>query len=343
MRSFGLTTRLAALAGLLGALAVQPASAQEINFLTWGGHYLDTFGPIAKKFEEKTGIKVNLVVQAGAKDGLTKVTAQRNDPQVDVWASIISTAEAAARAGLLAEIKTDRIPNLAKIPPSFVKPNYITMLNSARGIIYRKDLVPFEIKSWEDLWDPRLKGRVGLSYVIDTGSTLIMAALINGGSEKNIDPGFEKMKALKPNIAGFFNTDPESVKFLENGEYAAIGYAILANFYIKLGPDSNLRFVMPEKPKFLAGIPVAIVKGRGAEREAAAHKFVDYLLSVEAQEYITGRFGQIPANADAKLPENIRDVIPPLPLKHVYDVDWGVVNANYAKWKERWDKEIQRR
>jgi len=324
-------------------LAAGTAGAVEINFLTWGGHYLDTYNPMVKDFEKKTGIKVNLVVQAGAKDGLTKITAQRNDPQVDIWGSIQSTAEAAAAAGLLAALKPELLPNLKDVPKGFVTPTSGTVVNSARGIIYRKDLVPFEIKDWKDLWDPRLKNRVGLSYVIDTGSTLVMAALVGGGSEKDIEPGFAKMREMKPNIAGFFNTDPESVKFLENGEFAVIGYAILANFYLKLGPNSNLRFVMPDKPKFLAGIPFTIVKGRGAEREAAAHKFLDYLLSVEAQEFLTGRFGQIPANSKAKLPENLRGAIPEPPLTNVYDVDWGVVNANYAKWKERWDKEIQSR
>ncbi|MGE0714720.1 MAG: PotD/PotF family extracellular solute-binding protein, partial [Alphaproteobacteria bacterium] len=328
---------------LAAMLATGGAGAVEINLMTWGGHYLDTYNPLVRDFEKETGIKVNIVVQAGAKDGLTKITAQRNDPQVDVWGSIQSTAEAAAEAGLLAPIDPAKLPNLKDVPKEFLKPSYVTVVNSARGIIYRKDLVPFEIKDWQDLWDPRLKRRVGLSYVIDTGSTLVMAALVGGGSEKNIEPGFARMREMKPNIAGFFNTDPESVKFLENGEFAVIGYAILANFYLKLGPNSNLRFVMPEKPKFLAGIPFAIVKGRGAEREAASHRFIDYLLSPSVQEFVTGRFGQIPVNSKAKLPENLRGAIPDPPLTNIYDVDWGVVNANYGKWKERWDKEIQSR
>jgi putative spermidine/putrescine transport system substrate-binding protein len=339
-RSKGMSSALAGLALLLGAAE---AHAVDINFLTWGGHYLDTFGPLTQRFEKETGIKVNLVVQSGARDGLNKITAQKNDPQVDVWFSIESTAAAAAEAGLLADLKPELIPNLAELPKEFVTKNTFVAALSPRGIAYRRDLVPFEIKDWKDLWDPRLKNKIGMSFVIDTGSPLIMAALINGGSEKNIEPGWERMKALKPNIAGFFKTDQESVKFLESGEFAVIGYAILANFNLKLTTEPNLRFVMPDDPKFLAQIPGAIVKGRGAEREQAASKFVNFMLSHEAQEYFTGRFGQVPSNPKAKVDEKLAKVIPPLPLKHVHQVDWDTVNANYAAWNDRWNREIQAR
>jgi putative spermidine/putrescine transport system substrate-binding protein len=329
------------LAGAALLLPTAAADAAEINLMSWGGHYLDTFRPVADAFEKKTGHKVNIVVMSGAKDGLTKITAQKNDPQVDVWLSIESTAQAAAEAGLLADLNPALMPNMKALPKEMVGKNYVTMSMSPRGIAYRKDLVPFAIKDWKDLWDPRLKGKVGMSFVIDTGSPLIMAALLDGGSEKNIEPGFARMKALKPNLAGFFKTDSESVKFLESGEFAVIGYAILANFYLKLSPDSNIKFVMPDNPKFLAPIPAAVVKGRGAEREKAAHELVDFMLSPEQQEFITGRFGQVPANPNAKLPAALNEVIPSLPLQHVYSIDWDVVNKNYADWNTRWNKEIQ--
>ena len=331
--------------GLAFALLLPGAAAQavEINLLVWGGHYLDTYGPLVAEFEKETGVHVNLVVQSGAKDGLTKITAQKNDPQVDVWLSIQSTAQAAADAGLLAELKPELIPNLKALPPEMVEKHAVVVSMSPRGIAYRKDLVPFQIKDWNDLWDSRLKSKVGMSFVIDTGSPLIMASLINGGSEKNIEPGFAKMTALKPNLAGFFKTDSESVKYLESGAFAVIGYAILANFYLKLGPDSNITFVMPDKPKFLAPIPAAIVKGRGAEREKAASQLVNYMLSPKVQEFVTGRFGQVPSNPKAKLPEALAKIVPPLPLTHVHNVDWEVVNKNYAEWNKRWNRDIQTR
>jgi putative spermidine/putrescine transport system substrate-binding protein len=331
---------------LAGAgLAVSSLSAQavEINMLTWGGHYLDTFQPVAREFEKETGHRVNLVVQSGAKDGLTKIMAQRGNPQIDVWLSIDSTATAAAEAGLLADLDPALIPNMKVLPQGMTTRTSLSVVLSPRGIAYRKDLTPFPISDWKDLWDSRLKNKVGMSFVIDTGTPLIMAALLNGGSEKDIEPGFTAMKALKPNLAGFFKTDNESVKYLESGEFAVIGYSVLANFYLKLGPDSNIQFVIPDKPKFLAAIPAAIVKGRGTEREKVAHQFVNYLLEPKAQEFITGRFGQIPVNPAAKLPGALQKMVPELPLQNVYSVDWDIVNTNYQAWNRRWNEEIQSR
>ena len=202
----------ALITGIALAISAQAANAVEITVMTWGGHYLDTYKPIAEEFQKETGISVKLVVQSGAKDGLTKITAQKNDPQVDVWFSIESTAQAAVQAGLVADLKPELMPNLKSLPPNLYTRNTVVTVMSPRGIAYRKDLVPFEIKDWNDLWDPRLKKKVGMSFVIDTGSPLVMASLLAGGSEKNVEPGFMKLRALKPNIAGFFKTDPESVK-----------------------------------------------------------------------------------------------------------------------------------
>lgn len=319
------------------------AREPEINFLTLGGHYLETYGPLVAKFEKETGIHVNLIVQTAARESLARILAQKDNPQIDVWTSVESIASAAAEAGLLAELKPAQLPNLAELPAEFFKKHYVMTSQSPRGIIYRKDLVPFEIKDWKDLWDPRLKGKIGVSYVIDTASTLVMASLVGGGDEKHIDVGFERMRALKPNIAGIFRSDQEAIKFLESGEFGVLGFAILTNFYLKLSPDSPIRFVMPDTPKFLASIPLAIVKGRGAEREAASHKFVNFMLAAENQEFVTSRFGHFPTNPKAPIPERLKGVISSLPLSNVHTIDWATVNANFSVWGDRWTREIQAR
>jgi ABC-type glycerol-3-phosphate transport system substrate-binding protein len=55
----------AALAGALiwGINATVPAHASvTIRLMTWGGHWLDIFRPIAEKFEKDTSNKVEFVV-----------------------------------------------------------------------------------------------------------------------------------------------------------------------------------------------------------------------------------------------------------------------------------------
>lgn len=328
--------------GCLAGLTTASHAAETIKLMTWGGHWLDIFRPVAEKFEKETGIKVEFVVQSGSSDGLNKLIAQRANPQVDVWTSIQSTVQSATEAKLLAELDPGKIPNMKALDASLVSPTGAAIWLSPRGIFYRKDKTPFEIKEWEDLWDSRLKGKVGATFKLDRGNFLIMAALINGGDESNIDKGFEKVMALKDNLHAVYSTDPESIKLLETEEIAVAGWGILPNVYRHLGPDSKYAFVMPA-PRFLATIPVSVVKGRGDDQQAAAEKFVDYMLKPESQTIMTSIAGTLPANPDAEVPEKLKTVIPELPVKKVYDVDWSVVNKNYSEWEDRWAREIQSR
>lgn len=314
--------------------------AKEIKVMTWGGHWLDIFRPVAEKFEKETGIKVEFVVQSGAGDGLNKITAQRANPQVDVWTSIASTVQAATKAGLLETLDPAEFPNMKDVPDSLKSPTSSAIWLSPRGIFYRKDLVPFEIKKWEDLWDPRLKGKVGVSFALDRGNFLVLAALLNKGDEKNIDPGFAKIGEMKDNIHAIYKSDPESIKLLETGEIAVAAWGILPNVYRHLGPDSKYVFVMPA-PRFLAEIPVSIVKGRSPAHAAAAKKFVDFMLRPDSQTTMASIAGTIPANAKAAVPEKLKTVIPSIPVSDVYHMDWAAVNAGYSKWEERWMREVQ--
>lgn len=331
----------AAIAALVWmAATATSAGAETIRLMTWGGHWLDIFRPIAEKFEKDTGHKVEFVVQTGASDGMNKLIAQKANPQIDVWTSIESTLTAATEAKLLAKLEPQKIPNLAAIPAKLKTETGAAIWLSPRGIFYRKDLVEFKITRWEDLWDSRLKGKVGTSFTLDRGNFLILAALLNGGSEKDIDKGFAKVSALKDNLHAVYKTDPESIKLLETGEIAVAGWGILPNVYRHLGPDSKYEFVMPA-PRFLSTIPVSIVAGRSAAQTRAAEQLVHLMLAPESQTIMASIAGTIPANPASQAPEKLKNIIPVLPVPDVYSVDWSVVNAQYSQWEERWMREIQ--
>lgn len=328
--------------GFMMGPATASNAAETIKLMTWGGHWLDIFRPVVEKFEKETGIQVEFVVQSGSSDGLNKLIAQRANPQVDVWTSIQSTVQSATKAGLLVELDPAMIPNMKDIESSLITPTGVAIWLSPRGIFYRKDLAPFEIRKWEDLWDSRLNGKVGTSFKLDRGSFLILSALLNGGSEKDIDKGFAKVKKLKDNLHAVYKTDPESIKLLETKEIAVAGWGILPNVYRHLGAGSKYAFVMPE-PRFLATIPVSVVKGRGDAKQAAAEKLVNYMLKPENQTLMTSIAGTLPSNPKASVPEKLKTVIPELPVRNVYNVDWSVVNKNYSDWEDRWAREIQSR
>lgn len=331
---------LALLLVLTLCVKVCPALASsEVVINTWGGAFLDAFTAVQGDIEKISGVKVKITTHPGAAAGLSRLIAQKDNPQVDLFTGIESTAYDGGKAGVFEELNPSLIPNMAKVPKELVVPYGVSIWVSLRGIFYRSDMVPFEIKKWEDLWDPRLKNKVAVSIMLDKGNFLIMAALLAGGNENDIGPGFEKVKALKPNIALFYKTDSESIKFLQAGEAAVAGWGILPNVYKLLSPGSNYKFVIPDRPQFLAPIPMSLVKGRPNKEESA--KVLNAILSVEIQEKLASHLGVVPAVSEAKAPEKIRDIVPA--LKNIYKVNWDVVNANFDKWLDQWNKEIQTR
>jgi putative spermidine/putrescine transport system substrate-binding protein len=314
------------------------AKAQnEVIINTWGGAFLEAFNAVQPDIEKVSGVKVKMTTHPGAGAGLSRLIAQKDNPQVDLFTGIESTAYDGGKAGVFEELTPALVPNMAKVPKELVMPHGVSIWVSLRGIFYRSDMVPFEIKKWEDLWDARLKGKVATSILLDKGSFLIMAALLAGGSENNIGPGFEKVKSLKPNLVLFYKTDSESIKFLQAGEAAVAGWGILPNVFKLLGPGANYKFVIPEKPQFLAPIPISLVKGR-PNRDGSL-KVINAILTKEIQEKIAAHLGVVPALPGAQSPEKIRDIVPA--LKSIYKVNWDVVNANFDKWLERWNSEIQ--
>jgi putative spermidine/putrescine transport system substrate-binding protein len=338
--------RLALLFPCLGLICLVPLAGTwgapwrgEVVLLTWGGAWHDVFRSIVPGFERETGVKVRIVTQTGAVGGLSLLRAQRHRPQVDVWTSIESTALAGWNEGLLDAVTADGVPNVGKVPSRYRAIYGPALWLSLRGIFYRADLVPFEIRRWEDLWDPRLRGRVAVTIVLDSGSFLVMAALINGGDERNIEPGFQKIRELVPNIGAVFRTDAESIRLLEAGEVAVVGWGILPNVYkLLLDPGTRYRFVVPPRPQFVAVIPISLVRGRPNGRNGEL--LMNYFLRDDIQWLLAKELGVVPANSRAKMPEKLRQFVPR--LDQVYQVDWSVVNANFASWLERWAKEVGR-
>jgi putative spermidine/putrescine transport system substrate-binding protein len=312
-------------------------ATNEVIVNTWGGAFLEAFNAVQADIEKVSGVEVKITTHPGAAAGLSRLIAQKDNPQVDLFTGIESTTYDGGKAGVFEELTPALVPNMANIPKELVMPHGVSIWVSLRGIFYRADMVPFEIKKWEDLWDSRLKGKVATSILLDKGNFLIMAALLSGGSENNIEPGFEKVKALKPNLVLFYKTDSESIKFLQAGEAAAAGWGILPNIYKLLGPGSNYKFVIPEKPQFLAPIPISLVKGRPNKEQSL--KVINAILTKEIQEKLASHLGVVPSLPGARSPEKIRDIVPA--LKNIYKVNWDVVNANFDKWLERWNKEIQ--
>ncbi len=334
------TLGMAAVVALLSTGLAWSARAEQLTIQTWGGVWEKGAQAVGDAFAKKYNVTVRYEEQQNTRLGIAKIRAQAGDPQIDVVFSTADALQQAADENLLAPIDVSLAPDLAQLPKQAIHKNSMDVMNILFGFVYRKDLVPFAPEKWDDLLDPRLKGMVASPNAIFAGGRwLIMAALINGGNEHNIGPGFEFLSKLKPNIVSFVATDGESVKVLQSGEASVLAFGLLSDFAKLLGPQSNLRFVIPEgKPVLTSTISVGIPNAKNTK---VAHEFLDYLSTADAQQAYCALIVCTPVNPKAKPPGEISEFRPPADL--IYAADWKAINQNLSAWDDRFKKEIQAR
>ena len=122
------------------------------------------------KFEEETGGKVTWVPVFG--DYLTLI-ATSPEPPFDATVCFAADMIRGTVEGAWNPLRYENIPNADDLHdfhtqtsgPGFEGIDLTYGIPFEYGIValaYRKDLVPFEPTSWNDLWDPRVAGKVGM-------------------------------------------------------------------------------------------------------------------------------------------------------------------------------------
>ena len=98
----------------------------------------------------------------------------------------------------------------------------MSMMFAGTIITYNTNLVKTPPTSWADLWKPEWKGKLAIPDISGTSGQqfLMAAARLNGGSLENIDPGFEAIKKLKPNVQMMYTQPDQIIPLFERGDIA---------------------------------------------------------------------------------------------------------------------------
>ncbi|OLD99289.1 MAG: hypothetical protein AUG80_05560 [Candidatus Rokubacteria bacterium 13_1_20CM_4_68_9] len=170
-------------------------------------------------------------------------------------------------------------------------------------IAYRPDQVKMDITKWADLWDPQLKGKVGMPD-FDPSHIITISALLEGGDERSWQKGQERLKRLKPNIAAFFSTDARSQDLMKTGE-APVQVMLSINAFHLIEQGLPVKVVNPTDRPGIVGIDTMAIMA-GTKKSDAAHQFIDLALSREIQEQLVLTFKAGPTNLKAAVPAKLR-------------------------------------
>jgi spermidine/putrescine-binding protein len=326
---------LALAAALVTTAAPAFAQDKKITIMLWGTTWQGVVQKASEDFTKKTGIKIDFASQTTSGEGLTKLQAMKGHPSVDVWFTTDSVAVRAVKdADMFADLPTAKMSNWSDVPDNAKRERWVGFYGYPVGIVYRTDQIKTPITAWEDLWGPTFKGKLGVpapsSY---QGRVILIASLLAGGGIDNIEPGLQKLKALRDNVVFYYTSDAQARQALAQGEISVL-----------VGPTQALR--VPRE----AGVPVTMVSPKPAPmmfdvmtlvkagKEDLGAQFMNFLLSPEIQGRVSDILLAAPTNKKAGMSDIIKAAQPKPGDAVTFDED--KVNQYFSNWNDRFNAEV---
>lgn len=198
-------------------------------------------------------------------------------------------------------------------------------------------------RSWSDLTDPRFRQRFTTSSLTGTYGvhTLVMFARLNGGSEKNIDPGFDAIAGkLVPNVVSWSASPVALAEMFQSREVDVAVWGSSRAYALKKA-GVPIEFVYPrEGAAALVTATCAVAQNSAPELSQA---FVQHLVSPQIQQWLASQ-GWGPTHSKVKLEGELAAAVPygNERIKRLVKIDWNVVNQKRQEWTQRWNRTIER-
>ena len=283
----------------------------EVNVYTHRHYPADQ--DLFTQFEKQTGIKVN-VVNASADELMQKMTQEGAQSPADVLITVDAGRLVRAKdKGLLQSIDS-KILN--EIIPSNLKDKdnqWFALTKRARVIAYAKDRIkPEQLSTYEDLATDKWKNKILVRSSQNIYNQSLMASIIANDGEGKAKSWAERVVANMAREPK--GNDRDQIKAVVAGEG---DIAIVNTYYIgKLLNSKN-----PEEIKAGEGIGIFFpnqenrgthinISGAGvakyAPNKANAIKFLEFLISKEAQDVFATVNYEYPVNPEAKTSELLK-------------------------------------
>lgn len=330
---------------LLAMAAATGAAAQDQLIVAGYGGSTETIirEKVLPKFEEANNVKVTYVA-GNSTDILAKLQAQKDQQEIDVALVDDGPMSRAVSLGFCApitDVDFSTLLDAAAFPDK--KASGLGLL--ATGLVYNKKI--FEENgwaaptSWNDLKDPKFAGKVVMPPMNNGYGllTVVMLARMNGGGEKNIDPGFEAIQnGVDTNILAYEPSPAKLSELFQNGQ-AVLGVWGSSRVQALASTGFPVDFVYPAEGA--PAVMTAICPVAKQSISPLAQSFVKFMLSRDVQEVLAneGGFAPVLKEAVVKAPGMI-----PYgdKAKQLVTADWVTINEERDEWNKRWTREVER-
>ncbi len=304
----------------------------------YGGRFTETQKKYAADlFTQHTGVKVEFI-DANPLDHVSKLVAAkgRNVPY-DVVYIDGDLQPTAIEAGILDKLDPTIVTNLDRLYDEAKNPDGYgpVQIFYSFGILYNEDKfkeagIPAPT-SWEDLWDPRLAGKVAVGELGHGAgrALLIQAERLAGGDVNTPEKGINKIADLKAH--SYFSSTVQLEALFPPGDVWASTIASGRGWGL-IDKGYPLKFVQPKEGGVAATTTIEVVKGTKHPREA--NLFINYVLDPVAQ---VGQAWEIPYGPSNKVVAPVVEAYPELAKKLPGNAEQ--IRALYKPdWKAYWDR-----
>jgi putative spermidine/putrescine transport system substrate-binding protein len=303
----------------------------------------------------------------GTRSDLTKIIAAYNAKQKDIDVDIMADTDDSqltqikteASLDALAKLDPSAMPNMAGVvKKSVVAPDKaIAFRGTAVYIAYNSDKVPNPPKTEKDLhsWikanpgkfaynDPGTGG-AGSSFVLTTVYNLMPPEALTSPDEKWMaqwDAGLKVLAGLHPFLYKASGKVQYTVKNQGSLDLLADGTIWMCPAWADQVLAAKATGLQPKSiklqqidPALTGNITLCVIPAL-SKKSAMAMKFLNYVVSVEAQDLLVNKMKAIPVIDNAKLPKATLDLLSGLEVRFRSSTIGGLG----TKLNQRWSQEI---
>ncbi len=308
-----------------------PAFAAE-KLIVYTSMKESLIGKLKEAFEKKHP-EVSMDYQsAGAGKLMAKIAAERQSGTVladVIWTSEVPDFYNMKNEGILEKYTSPEAKNVLNPFPDF-DGSFTAARLGTLAIGYNTRFIKEAPKAWADLKTAPFKGAFGIANPSLSGTSYMSVALL----VKQF--GWEFIEGLRANGAKIGKGSGQVIDDTASGELvASLAVDYITNDKIKKGAPLALAY--PQE-MLVVPSPAAIMKN--TPNLAAAKKFIDFLLTVDAQTIIAEE-GTLPVRTDVKIPEAFNMPSPAEALKRAIPINYQEMMDNKQEFTKKFTDIMQ--
>src|SRR3979409_2277333 len=299
---------------LLGSMLAAPFVARQAHaaemlnaYSIWPENYAR---PMMEAFEKASGIRVKFI-RFSSGEALARVTAEKNNPQIDVrFGGPVETFSAGQSQGIFEPYVP---PGAAELPARFkdkggawtaIADDPLVFMTNTQFLKQNNLQAP---ASWDDLLNPAYKNMLQMADARTSGTavTRIFSVLeVNG---RNEDKAFDYMKKLRRNVQVYTKSGGGGTLPVGLGQ-AGGGIFFIVDALDPKAKGYDVVISFPREGIGTSAEAIALLKG--AKNPEQGKKLIDWATSPAMQSlYAKHKINFVPANPEVKVEPTLAEVL----------------------------------